>query len=297
MIETIAIGITLLLLFIASLIDLKTSEIPEPVSMGLIGILALISLFNTASTGNPMMLIIPLAVGAVYFIFSAALFYMGQWGGGDVKLTAGIGLLVGILSSMGYEWPNTRILPYYSSYWINMMILSVPYVLAYTLFLAALKPQVITRFIKSMAEPIRILLFSLSFTPYFLALALDMAALKTIYMLIPFLVLLTYYLKTVEEVALTKQIHVDQLRLWDIVSEDVVVDGEKIASKRNIEGVDEKQLQKIQKLAGEGMIPEWISIKWGVKFAPILLLALAASLYIGNLLELILTDYLGIPLV
>jgi hypothetical protein len=283
----IATFLTFLFLAIASLIDLKTGEIPEKISHGLFLSLIFLSLIPVVYLKNIMYILTPLTLSIIFFIISAVLFYLGQWGGGDVKLMASIGWILGLLSISNYQWPNMSLMPYSIAYWINMAFLSLPYVVIYTVALGLIQPAVFKRFASQFKDPKIIFITTFSFTPFIAAHFYGILILKLIYTLIPVFTLATIYLKTCESVALMREIRISDLKVADIVADDIIVDGEKIASKRNIEGVTEEQVKKIIELSAQGKIPEKIKIKWGVKFAPILLAALLATIYVGNFMEII----------
>ena len=80
---------------------------------------------------------------------------------------------------------------------------------------------------------------------------------------------------------------VEELKVEDVVAEDLVVDGKKIASSRDIAGLTAQDIMKLQVLHKEGKIPDKIRIKWGVRFAPIFLLAYILSVLYGNAFELL----------
>jgi len=79
------------------------------------------------------------------------------------------------------------------------------------------------------------------------------------------------FTKSVEAVAMQKDVPVKDLAEGDMVVEDLVVKGKKLASKRDMDGLSLEALKKIQYTKG---IPEKIRIKWGVRFAPAFPLAL-----------------------
>lgn len=289
---------SLVALLWASIEDLKTSEIPEICSVGLAALLLLLALVHTVSDGNIHHILRSAYMGAVMLAVGYALFVLGQWGGGDVKLLAGVGCLIGYLDSTGYVWPLssfvTHPIPPGFTYFINMAVLSTPYVILYTLVLGFMKPHAFTAFSNNLRERKVMLALLLSFTPLLIALYFGFSTLSLIYLLVPLLVMASVYMKTVENTVLRKTVRVSDMREWDIVAEDVVVDGVKIASKRNIEGVTPEQLARIREFSAAGKLPETMEIKWGVKFAPILFLSLLATIYFGSLLEMIFLSILQV---
>ena len=132
-----------------------------------------------------------------------------------------------------------------------------------------------------------IFLILISFVPSVVFFYMNNQTLGFVDLLIPAFIVLSVYLKTTENVALSRTINVNELKEWDVVADDITVDNKKIASKRNIEGLTKEQIQLIQKLASEKKIQDTIKIKWGIKFVPILLMAFLLTVYVGNLMEIV----------
>jgi hypothetical protein len=290
---TLIAGITVFLLMLASYFDLRTGEIPEKLTRGLIVVVIVTATLYSLYTFNPSFLLTSVIVGVGFFIFGYVMFYLGEWGGGDVKLLAGIGCSLGLLGSMNYfiESPFPLyvegIFPYYIDYFINLAIASSPYVILYSLILGLLKPRVFEEFAGYFRRKRFVILIFASFLPTIVALNFSVGGLALVYSSIPVLVLLSLYLKAVEEIALKKTIDVNDLREEDILANDLIVDGRKIASKRDMGGITESQVSEIRRLASEGKIPRDIAVRWGVRFAPILFLAFLLTMIYGDVLEII----------
>lgn len=279
----IVVLVTTFVLIASSLADLRTGYIPDEFSLGLVGIMLLIAVSYSAYTGNALYLISSFLVGLLYFVLGYGLFYIGEWGGGDVKLISGVGASLGFISQL---FPITEgLLPYYLDYLVNIALVSAPYVILYTLLLGLMNPGIFERFFMYLNDLKINILLLLSFIPAISAYFMGLRGLVPFYLLVPVFVLLSVYLKSVEEEGLQKDVDVENLDEEDVVAQDLVVDGEKIASKRDIVGLTQEDIEKIQELAQEGKIPDRIRIKWGVKFAPIFLLSYLLSILVGNALE------------
>jgi len=290
-------GITAFFLLLASCFDLKTGEIPEKLTRGLIVIVITTAMIFSIYRVNPSFVLASVVVGTGFFILGYVMFYLGEWGGGDVKLLAGIGCSLGFLNSMNYFTEISSplylegIFPYYIDYFINLAIVSSPYIIIYSFLLGLMKPQVFEEFTGYFKKKNSIMLILLSFAPFLLALNLGMNRLALIYLSVPFLVLISLYLKAVEEIALQKTVDVDELKEGDILANDLIVDGRKVASKRNMEGLDRNQIAEIKRLASEGKISN-VKVRWGIRFAPILFLAFLLTLIFGDVLEIIVASIL-----
>ncbi len=278
-------AVALLFLILGSYFDLMTAEIPDVITVGLTFIILIISLVYSALVWDFSFFISSASIGILYFILGYILFYLGEWGGGDVKLISGVGCSIGFLGAINYL--KESILPYYIDYLINMAIVSAPYLIIYALILGLMKPSVFNRFYKTMRNIVSIFVIIISFIPSISALFLNLKSIALIYLLIPALVILSIYLKAVEKEALQKRINVSELQVGDVLAEDLIVNGEKIFSSRNISGLERKDIERIKMLSKEGKIPTEITIKWGVKFSPIFLFAFLLSISVGNALETI----------
>ncbi|MFH1055898.1 MAG: prepilin peptidase [Candidatus Altiarchaeota archaeon] len=291
MLTLLVIVVTLLMLLLASISDLKTGEIPEKFSMGLVAFILAVSAAHSVYSWDLSHILASVEFGAILFVMGYVVFYFGGWGGGDVKIIAGVGCLLGYLDSTGFTWPNSSFIsfhmPPFVTYLIDMAFMSTPYVIVYTLVLGLGRPVVFSYFLSRLREPRNLVFVFVSVMPALLAFYLGFGVLLYTYLLVPLFLLATIYMKAVEEIVLTKGIRISELKEWDILSEDLVVDGVRVAQRRNIEGITPEQLARIRELAASGRIPDAIRIRWGIKFAPILLISLPLTLYFGNVLEVI----------
>lgn len=279
-------------LAVASYFDLRTGEIPEKISRSFIVLMLAIAAFMTFFSLQATYLLYSAAIGVGFFLVGYLMFYLGEWGGGDVKILAGIGCCLGILSALGRFDGGASIFPFYVDYFINFALAATPYVMAYTFALGLLKPAVFQEFSKNMTGKISILLIIASFLPAVVSMALGMFKLALIYLLVPLLVVLTFYLKAVEDIALQKTVPTRELRAEDILASDLVVDGKRIASKRDAGGLTEKQVEEILSLSTQGKIPQEIKIKWGIRFIPVFFLAFLITYLVGGALQLLVAYFM-----
>jgi len=282
---SIAISVSVLFLLVASYFDLRMGEIPDRVSFGLIGISLLVAGVDSVMSSDLNLILNSLIIGAAYFAFGYLSFWLGQWGGGDVKILAGIGCSVGYLGSLGVF--SEGLVPYFIAYFVNLGLVGWPYVVLYSLILGVMRPESFRGFVSLLRKKRTIILVAVSFLPPIAALFMDIGILGIVYLALPVFVVLSIYLKAVEKVALQKTVRVSELREYDALAKDVVVDGKLIAKRRDIEGITKEQLEEIRGLAKEGKIPDKIVIRWGIKFVPILFLAFVSLLLWGDMLRII----------
>ena len=264
---------------------LGQERFPRKISYGYVACALTLSALNSVFSGDAFFFLNSLLIGLGFFAVGYVFFYFGQWGGGDVKLAAGIGCTLGYLSHTGFF--HDGLFPYYATYFIDMICVALPYATVYGLYLGLKSPETWKEFSRYLRDKRTALLFLLSFTPSLIALQLNLYSLALFYTVLPLMVLIALYLKAVEIKALREEIDVAKLRVGDVPAEDLEAEGEVLARKKDIEGMSTEDISKVQNLAAEGKIPKKIVIKRGIKFAPVLLLALISVLYIGNFIEIV----------
>ncbi|VVB50511.1 Uncharacterised protein [uncultured archaeon] len=281
------IFLSLLFLAAASVFDIKSGEIPEASSVGHLAVvlcLAALASFMARSL-NPLLFCAMLS--AAYFIVGYIFFALGQWGGGDVKVIAAVGGSLALVSELGYPFNSMHLFPPTVAYFLNMGFISIPYVALYGLTLGLAHRQVFDRFVVFLKKTENILLFVLSWLPVAAAYIMHLRAIAAVYALLPAFLLLTLYLKAVEVEALRKKIPTKSLVEGDVLVDAFTV-GNVTLGGNGIEGLSKEDASRLKKWATEGKIPAHVTVKWGIKFVPIFLLAYAVTLLYGNLLERIL---------
>jgi len=287
---SLVILISIALLALASIEDLKTGEIPEKISHSLIISTLVISILASIMQKTPTPFSQTIGLGFLYFTFAYIIYRLGQWGGGDVKLMAGIGCALGLIDAIGYQWPNVSIMPYSLTFIIDMGFLALPYAIIYSIFITVKKPEVLIELASYVRDKKIILLMALSFIPTIASYYGGYETLSLVYLIMPAVLLCLTYLKAVEETALKKEIPVKDLVEGDVLVNAPETQKSKITLKHTFEGLSQAQVIELKRLVTEGLIPEKIQIRWGIKFAPILLLSFAASVWLGNALEIIFSN-------
>ena len=95
MLEIILVSLTFLVLSYATYTDLKTTEIPDWLNFGFIGVALGIRAIFSVEQGFTILLSGILGF-VIFFILACSLYYTNQWGGGDSKLLMGMGAVIGI---------------------------------------------------------------------------------------------------------------------------------------------------------------------------------------------------------
>src|SRR3972149_2948270 len=129
LVSAIIAGVCLLA---ASLTDIRTREVPDLISYGMsalgLGIAAIFSI----SQGSWMPLLESATGFAIGFLIGMAMFYTGQWGGGDSKAIMGIGALLGVTA-----WSLENFA--FFTFLVNMLFVGAAYGLIWSIALAIVK--------------------------------------------------------------------------------------------------------------------------------------------------------------
>lgn len=260
---------------VASYFDLKTGEIPDKFSVGLVIVgISFRALFSFL-IGDFMFLFDGIAVGGIFFLFGALLFYTGGWGGGDAKLIAGIGACLGGLLAPSLIDTSLFLLPAFFGFFIALAIAAIPYSLTYALILAIRRPIVFRKTVSRMKKDWIILVFFACLSAVLLIIVPSAPSLMYLVLLLPApLYVLMLFTRSVERYAMQKDVSVDALVVGDMVAEDLYLGEEKIASKRDMDGLSEEVLEKIR---SSNASPRKVRIKWGIRFAPAFPIAIAIA--------------------
>ncbi len=282
MFEILVVTVVLLALIIGSISDLKHHEVPDWLSFGLI--FTGIGLRLIASANNQDWLI--LAYGflglAACFIISLAMFYTGQWGGGDSKLLIGIGAMIG-LDFKGF--------PTLALFLINTLILGGFYGIGFSIYLGIRHKREFRKEIKQVYSNKIMRLFSiLSFLSLILSLAL-IFILKDVPTKLLFLSLSTIFviaihtwifMKAVEKVSMFKERPVEDLAEGDWIAKTIFAKGKKLVGPKDL-GINKKQIELLKRYRIKKVL-----IKEGIPFVPSFFLGYLATLLVGNWVMLLL---------
>lgn len=277
--------ISLLTAFIGSSIaaawDLKTTEIPDQIPHAMIAIALVIYSLQSFVENNFGYITSSLISGAVLFAIGFSMYKFGQWGGGDAKILSAIGFL--LPQPIGF---TQTLFPFPMSYLINVFLIGAVYMLLYALVLSILNRKIFSAFLADLKASAKLfgissIILLLIFVGINFFIFNYFSANYNFYSLIPnsaisvlltlFIFIIWKFAKAVEKVGFTKKIPISKLRIGDVLYESKVWDG-----------ITKNQLSKIKK-SGK----KFVWIKEGVRFAPAFPVALAASLYFGDLIFLI----------
>ena len=261
---------------LASLSDLKTTEIPDeiPYVMMAIGIVG--HLVKSFLVWSYMPFLLSLVFGLGFLGFGFVMYFIGQWGGGDAKILSAIGFLLPELSGIG----KTLFFPFPLSFFFNVFMIGAIYMIFYAIVLSFINRKIWSVFLKDLRANARmILVFNFSLIIILFLSEFVLAKYFEMFPLIDMILfgvaivlasigifLLWKFVKAVENVGFRKKIPVSKLRIGDVPLDYKIW-----------EGITEKELKKIKK-SGK----KYIWIKEGVRFAPAFPLALLFTILVGD---------------
>ena len=261
--------------------DIKTTEFPDwlPYSiilsaLGVRGAFAYI-------LGDWWILLSSVIVGALFLGFGLMLYFMKQWGDGDAWLLGGLGFLFPAYSAFEIAanpfqfWGQ---FPFPIIMLFNFFFISFAYLVAYSIGLGLRYRKVSRKFWKELRSDSRnVLLLMIFFAAACLAMILYLGIyleipLSRMYNMLslPFLfaavIIFIRYGRFVEQNLFRKKVLVKNLRVGDVLI------GEKW------KGLTQEEIKKLRKKGGS------VWIKEGVRFAPVFIIALYVTLFLGSLL-------------
>ncbi|MFB6291841.1 MAG: A24 family peptidase [Candidatus Nanohaloarchaea archaeon] len=247
-------------LFVASVWDLKTTEVPDPVS--LFGIIAGVGLHATYAYihSAPEALYWSLGVGAVFSIYGWAMYYLGMWGGADAL---GMGVL-GFAAPFGLSGINAL---YPVDLFLNLMIAGFIYTAGFAAYQAYRTEDVFASTYRRIIEQEkRVGLEILAAAVFATVLQLTGAPGWLYFLALVFMVFFYRFLKVIEQDALVRTVKVDELE-----GGEVPVEGQGLGDR--VKGLREEDIAEIEQ--------EEIDVKSGVRFVPVFPVALVMTDVLG----------------
>ncbi|MBI3035404.1 prepilin peptidase [Candidatus Woesearchaeota archaeon] len=283
----ITFSVSFLALFIGSITDLKTREVPDWLNYGLvISGLGLNLLFSAIYSDSSF--IINSIIGlSIFFGIAYIMFYAGQWGGGDSKMLMGLGAMIGIdVGSLKSQ--------FLFGFFINALFIGAVYGMLWSILLAIKNRKMFSaKFGKILSEKkiikskkIMLVVLALLLIPLFLT---KSAYDKILILSFAFLMLATFYLwifiKAIEKSCMHKLVEPSKLTEGDWIVKDIHVGGKYITGPRDL-GISKSQIKKLIGFYKKRKVKK-ILIKEGIPFVPSFFIAFAVTLVFGSLLMLL----------
>lgn len=271
---------------LASYIDLTREDriIPDSIAYSMIAIGIIVKALQAYLNNDYWILGNSVITGMLFFGFGALMYYSRQWGGGDAKLLAAIGVL---LSTYPLSHPvKFGPWPFQVSLFVNILIAGAGYGVGSLFYLLAkdpkLRTEVVKIFQKRKLESMLVVAFSLgSSLPFFL--------IGSLFGLFGIYVLSLWFLlriaKVVEQSMIVDRL-VTKLTEGDVPVREIKVGGEIIATK-HCPGLSIKQINRLKELYAQGKISK-VKIREGIPFVPSFLIGIILTLLFGDLISWIL---------
>jgi Flp pilus assembly protein protease CpaA len=284
LVDAILAAVLFIGLAIASWRDLQKREVPDLISLGLLAVGILAAIAAAIALHDPWRVAKSATGAAAGLVFGTLLYHLRQWGGGDAKLLAGVGAIIGLWA------PDWRLLAFV----VLLAFMGALYGVAWTALLIARSWKPFSAaFGKRLREPkahrARILLVSVGalgivaalFSPWEIQVIIGLVLVGAYLAMYGWLVT-----RTLEETALVKDYAVSRLTEGDWLVEDVRK-GKRVVVRATKTGLS---LEQIKALRQSGI--KTVRVREGIPFVPAFLLA-AIALF---LLEHFTADILSVLL-
>jgi len=244
---------------IAGILDLKTTEFPEDIPYLMIAIGLFIWYIYALTSGDFLPLILSISLGTIFGILGWIAYKLGAWGDGDAAIISAIFFLIPSLSF---------IMPFI----FNLLIISIIYLVIYAVIIGVRKK---VSFIKDVKKWWRIFLIYIIILPavilanYYFNLNIYTSSILWIFGLL--MILFTIYAKSIEKTVFKRRIPASQIKEGDV-----------LASSRQWIGITKEDAEKIRKNL------KYVEIKEGVRFSIVFPITIAVTVFLGNLLLILL---------
>lgn len=252
-------------LILGSLEDIRIREVPDLLSFSLLGIGLILGLEQSLATTSFLPFTLSVVTAALAFSIGAALYYLGQWGGGDAKLLAGVA---------SFFTPST-----FLAYFFYVLVMGSVFGLLWTVWLVVKDYDDVSSkapLLKHKYVLVTVLLTGAVTTTTLIVLGKDeVAALGGLATFVALSTGALYALKKAENTLLFDNRPVSMLVPGDWLAHSVSVDGTLIENKG--QGLTEEEVSLLK--ASEF---KTVRVKDGLPFVPSFLLAYAVYVALGS---------------
>lgn len=255
------------LLLAGTYTDMRTREVPDWISYAGLA----------AGTGIAVMqesILFSLAGAGAGAVIGSLLYYTGQWGGGDAKLLAATGSLLGVQ----WGWQDM-----FTSFLINFIFVGALYGIVAMSYLGMRHFYKVRKARIKGATTIILIALGASIIMAVIALSapqeLRMMGLASA-LLIPSLAFFGLLANAIEKTVLVQNIPASKLTLGDWLAKPVKVGRKTIRQRKT--GLNPKELALLQRSK------KTVSVRSGIPFVPCFLVNYGVTLWTGNILLLVL---------
>lgn len=272
-------------LFIASVTDFKTREVPDWLNFSLIAIGFGVRLLFSLTFWNKSYIIEGLYGFGLGFLLAYGMFYSGQWGGGDSKMLMGLGALLGLRLSLSSA---------FVSFLINLLFVGAIYGFLWSLylsfknrrsFLKKFRDYISNKYLRRARIVVLVMGLIFVFMIFFISDSVLRLLLVVFFIFSFALVHLWAFVKAVEEACMLKWVHPEKLTEGDWIAKPVTIKGKYICGPKDL-GITKKQIALLMRLSKKNRVRK-ILIKEGIPFVPSFFIALLVAVFYGNLVLLL----------
>lgn len=274
---------------IAAVWDLRTTEVPDIISLLTAGSGILVHLILTITTGELTYIVSSLVVGSLFFGLGWIFFLTGIWGGADAFVMGAVGFALPTVPQ-GFQPAFSAPWPFGFTLLINIFIVGAVYTMFFALYKGLGSKKVMEEFFNDIKGYWKRMVLISAFYVVLLTVSTIVTVgfsgigtstryfLGTLPILLGFLAVYRF-LKNVEKYGMTSRISVDDLEEGDVLAKPVELEDEVLDADR-IVGVTEDQVSKIRDAVDE------VTVKSGVMFVPSFPVAILLSVFLGDLIVL-----------
>ncbi|MDY6773937.1 MAG: prepilin peptidase [Candidatus Nanohaloarchaea archaeon] len=300
----------------AAYLDLKTTEVPDSVSLVIGGGALLFHGYLSLSSGSLQPLSSSILSGASLFLLGWSMYIAGMWGGADAFVLGSVGFALPALSSF-YQPLYPAPWPMMLSLLMTVFMLGAAYSLGYAVYLSFISEDFLEELRQEFEERRRgysraVILYVLMagagtlavYTLFNPSLRLVIRNLAASVVLLASLLALSLFLRTVESRLLTHEVPVEKLEEGDVLGEDLGLEESRDdpvegltdrlvegmisflpfdvssfhGSSDRIAGLTQEQVEELQDRSDT----EAVEVKTGVRFVPVFPAALLLLLTLGD---------------
>ncbi len=277
----ILIIVTFIWLVFATIMDLKTREVPDWLNYSLIIIGLGSNLLYSLFVKDFNYFLFSIIGFGVFFVIANIMYYTKQWGGGDCKLLMGLGAIFGNYEPLSL-FSSINKLPFLATLLVNIFIAGAFYGIVYAIYLAFRnKKKFLIEFKKTDFKFFKIsflILLIFNLVGFFIFENLLFKMLIFISFIVLIGLFLVYFIRAVENSLMYNKLEVTKLTEGDWLVNDVFKNGKLICKARNI-GLTKEDIIALKK----NKIKE-VLIKDGIPFVPGFLIGFILSIVFGDLI-------------
>jgi Flp pilus assembly protein protease CpaA len=255
--------VSITVLVLASLFDIRTREVPDFISYSYIAAAFAVRVFASVLFLDMMYIYEGLLGFGLGYVLAIALYYAGQWGGGDAKILMGVGTALGI--------PLVWVIPHFALFFVLMLLFGAIFGMGYTAYLFFKHYMRCKEFIVKTFSGLKyyyavlwvVCVGAIPVAYFFSEVMLSVTVVFAVMLLL--IAHLWLVIKSVETCALVKEVFPEVLTEGDWIAEDVKVNGKVEYSSKSL-GIEKKDIRRLVDLAKKHKFT--VKVKDGMAFLP-----------------------------